>query len=231
MKFTLLLTFIIAVCSMPYASGQNANKSSGKMITITGKVMNSDNNPVKGAVFYIDDVETPFRSKSNGSYKVKVSPESLILQIRMSEYSDAESLINGQTIINFNLKPVSHNPASKTEIKGKDKKSTDTGIPPVKPKVKKMNTYSDIYQMIRTEVPGVTLNGRNVQIQQGHSFIGSSNALIVVNGVIVNDIGYISPLDVKSITVLKRSEATIYGERGTNGVLVITLVNGADKNK
>jgi TonB-dependent SusC/RagA subfamily outer membrane receptor len=94
-----------------------------------------------------------------------------------------------------------------------------------------MNTYNDIYQMIRGEVSGVIVSGRNVQIQQGHSFFGSSEPLFVVNGTIVNSIDNINPLEVKSITVLKGSSAAIYGVRGANGVISINLINGSEKDK
>ena len=231
MKLINLLPFVLALCFLQYSSGQNADKHSGSLITITGKVLNSDNNPVKAAVFFIDDVETNFRSRNNGTYKLKVSPEAIILGIRMPGYSDAESLINGQTNINFVLKPSPGEPALKTAVKTKDKNTANPDINPVKHKARKINTYPNIFEMIRGEVSGVIINGTNVQVQQGHSFFGSSCALFVVNGVIVNNIDYISPMDVKSITVLKRSEASNYGERGTNGVVIITLLSGADRDR
>ena len=83
--------------------------------------------------------------------------------------------------------------------------------------------------MIRGEVSGVIVSGRSIQVQQGHSFIGSSTPLFVVNGVIVQTIDNINPVEVKSITVLKGSAASIYGVNGTNGVISITLKNGTEK--
>ena len=94
-----------------------------------------------------------------------------------------------------------------------------------------MNSYNDIYQMIRAEVPGVVVNGRSIVIQQGHSFFGSSTPLFVINGVIVTSIDNVNPLEVKSIKVLKGSAAAIYGQQGTNGVITITLKNGTEQEK
>jgi TonB-dependent SusC/RagA subfamily outer membrane receptor len=45
----------------------------------------------------------------------------------------------------------------------------------------------------------------------------------VVDGVPVQSIDDISPRDVKDISVLKGASAAIYGSRGANGVIVITL--------
>jgi outer membrane receptor protein involved in Fe transport len=92
-----------------------------------------------------------------------------------------------------------------------------------------MNTYNNIYEMIRCEVNGVTVSGRNIQIQQAHSFYGSSTPLFVVNGIIVQSIDNINPLEVKSIGLLKGSSAAIYGVNGSNGVISIKLKDGSDK--
>ncbi len=96
-------------------------------------------------------------------------------------------------------------------------------------KTVKINTYTDIYQMIRQEVPGVVVSGRSIMVQGPNSFFGSSQPLFVVNGHRVNSIDNINPLDVKSIRLLKGSYANIYGSEGANGVISITLLNGSEK--
>ncbi len=159
-------------------------------------------------------------SKSNGSYKLKVSPSAVNLEVRSDEYGFSEIPINGQTDIDFILPGIPVNPEEKSaEAKTSASKS------------KKINTYSNIYQYIRGEVSGVVVSGRSIQIQQGHSFFGSSTPLFVVNGVIVPSIDYINPVEVKSIEVLKGSAAAIYGVQGSNGVLSIKLLNGSEKSK
>jgi len=45
---------------------------------------------------------------------------------------------------------------------------------------------------------------------------------------VVSSIDNISPRQVKSITVLKGSDAAIYGSRGAGGVIMITMI-GAGK--
>jgi outer membrane receptor protein involved in Fe transport len=83
--------------------------------------------------------------------------------------------------------------------------------------------------MIRQEVRGVVVSGRSIVVQQQNSFFGSTQPLFVVNGVRVNSIDYISPTEVKSIQLLKGSNANIYGNEGANGVISITLLSGKDK--
>ena len=228
MKWNKILVLVLAVCLSHASSGQKANKGSDKPITITGKAVTQNQEPVIGAVLYIDNVKTSSITKDDGSYKIKVSPAAVTLEVRSSRYGNSETIINGQTDINFTLNGAegkSSSPGENAKVKGVADSDKNTGVK----KARRMNTYNDIYQMIRGEVSGVTVSGRSVQIKQGHSFFGSGEPLYVINGVIVNSIADVNPVEVKSIKALKGSEAAIYGVRGSNGVISITLKNGSEK--
>jgi outer membrane receptor protein involved in Fe transport len=108
-------------------------------------------------------------------------------------------------------------------------KNTRLDPPPKPVRAKKINAYTDIYQMIRQEVPGVVVSGKSIVVQQPNSFFGSTEPLFIVDGVRVNSIDYINPTEVKSIQLLKGSYANIYGIEGANGVISITLISGKDK--
>ena len=51
--------------------------------------------------------------------------------------------------------------------------------------------------------------------------ISPQDPLFVVDGSVVSSIDYILPVDVKNISVLKGHETSIYGTRGSNGVILI----------
>ena len=231
MKRNNILALFIAGSLVQFASGQNTSKKSDKTITITGKVLNLDQKPIEGAIFYIDNVRTSYKSKSNGSYKIKVSPSALKLMATSPEDGICDTMINEQTTLNLTLNGIADTQASEPVDAGKETGRHDSGNKPAKSRAKKMNTYANIYQMIRGEVSGVVVSGRNIQIQQGHSFFGSSEPLYTVNGIIVPSIDFVNPVEVKSIAVLKGSAAAIYGLHGTNGVISITLINGSEKEK
>ena len=57
----------------------------------------------------------------------------------------------------------------------------------------------------------------------------SDTGMFVVDGLPVNTIDNIQPLDVRSISILKGSSAAVYGSRGSNGVIIINLLHGDDK--
>ncbi len=73
--------------------------------------------------------------------------------------------------------------------------------------------------------PRITLRGNR-------SIRGNNQALVVLDGVPVpqNTIGYLNPNDIESITVLKGGQAaTLYGDDGVNGVLVINTRKGTGR--
>jgi TonB-dependent SusC/RagA subfamily outer membrane receptor len=226
MKLNKILFLIFSICLSLIAYGQKPEKKSDKPFTVSGKVFSIDKEPVEGAVFYIDNVKTSYRTDSRGSYKLKVSASALNLEARSAQYGVSKTPINGQSKINFTLNGI---PDNETFVPGDSVKVQNPYDG--KKRARKMNTYSNIWQMIRGEVSGVVVSGRSVQIQQGKSFFGSSTPLFVINGVIVQSIDNVNPVEVKSIEVLKGSQAAIYGVRGANGVISITLLNGSEKEK
>ena len=84
--------------------------------------------------------------------------------------------------------------------------------------------YRDIYEMIEGKCAGVEVEGHKVRIRGAGSKNNSGDPLFVVNNTPVSDVSYISPYDVKSITVLKdAASCAIYGIQGANGVILIEL--------
>ena len=91
-------------------------------------------------------------------------------------------------------------------------------------KDKSTTSYRTIYDMMRGRIAGVIVQQDNTIIIRGiNSIRNNSEPLFVVDGNVVFSIDYIVPSEVQSITVLKDAEASIYGSRGSSGVIVIKL--------
>jgi TonB-dependent SusC/RagA subfamily outer membrane receptor len=97
----------------------------------------------------------------------------------------------------------------------------------VKPNEDRKSNIS-LDDMIR-RLPGVQVSGsgRNarIKISGAESFMSGTDPLFVLNGNPMPNFAQlysvVNPNDVASVTVLKGSDATIYGSRGANGVIVI----------
>ncbi|MGH7480681.1 MAG: SusC/RagA family TonB-linked outer membrane protein [Longimicrobiales bacterium] len=62
---------------------------------------------------------------------------------------------------------------------------------------------------------------------RGVGTLNDASPLFVVDGMLLDDIGFLSPNDIESIEVLKDASATsIYGSRGANGVIIVTTKSG-----
>ena len=94
---------------------------------------------------------------------------------------------------------------------------------------KQSASYTTIYDYLRGRVPGLyvgnaTTGGKpEMRIRGINSASMSNEPLILVNGIEMNDISNISPSSVRSVEVLKDASSSIYGMRGANGVILITL--------
>jgi TonB-dependent SusC/RagA subfamily outer membrane receptor len=76
-------------------------------------------------------------------------------------------------------------------------------------------------------VPGVQVDehsgGRiSVVIRGRNTFQGGREPLYVLDGMVIQGIDGLNPMNIESITVLKNADATaVYGSRGANGVILI----------
>ena len=88
---------------------------------------------------------------------------------------------------------------------------------------KDYSKYQNIFELIRSEIPGVKVEGTNVYTTKGLSFSLSSQVLYDVDDMIVSDISYVAPVEVEKIDYIDDAGAAAYGMRGANGVIKIIL--------
>ena len=221
--YVVLLSFL-CICSL---SAQKSNKK----ITITGTVLDAVKGPISNAIIMIDGVKTNSLTDVKGNYKIKVKPDALKVGIFTFGNGIKEEVIGGRTEINFIFGTLS-NQQPDLNVKPGDE-ATDVGYGTVKKKDltqsvtkiegtdNKYASFTSITDLIQRKVSGAKISGSSVILQDSKDLFGSVPALIVVDGVAMNDIPDISPTVVKSIEVLKGSAASMYGSRGFGGVIII----------
>jgi len=103
------------------------------------------------------------------------------------------------------------------------KKDLNYGVSHLENDNQEFCSYSDVFELIRGQLSGVTVSDNEVYVRGGkNSFTpGASIALYVVDNQPTNSLDWIQPCAIKSINVLKDANAAIYGVRGSNGVVLI----------
>jgi TonB-dependent SusC/RagA subfamily outer membrane receptor len=234
MRFLLAIALSLLVCFPGVSTGQKQ----GKKITISGKVTNARNEPVAGAAIFIDKVKTNVVTGIDGYYKIKVKPDAGEILVFTLFDGAAEQIINGRSVIDIKLEgDTSGIPGSAKEGKQEGRQVNDKTVRDINKseasviefKASRSPVYQDIYDMIRGKLAGVEVSGKSIKIRGTNSLNISTEPLFVVDGVIVSSVDGVVPDDVKSIEVLKGPDATAYGTRGSNGVILITRRSGKDQ--
>ena len=203
----------------PAQAQKSANKPDKKYL-LKGIVTDINSVPVAGAFIFTDSTLTKVTTDGTGAFRIRLNSLVKMLYIGSPGAGYAQVDPRGQAFVNIVLNNDNDVPAFVKSPK----------LTAVKQhRENRVNTYNDIFQMIRQEVPGVLVSGKNIVVQGPNSFLGSTTPLFLVNGVRVPSIDDINPVEVKSIKLLKGSNANIYGVEGANGVISITLKTGADR--
>jgi len=229
-------TFLLVIFSLTLSFSSFA-QNSGKKYYITGQVLDVNNKPVSGAAVLIDNKSTDVSTDENGMYKVKVKADAVLISIFNLASGVVNEEIKGRTVINFKLdnalpaaNAVKQENTDNEEVNigygSAAKKDLPSNIGTVDGKKNKYATYQNVYELIRGEVPGVDVNGTKIRIRGLGTINGSSDPLVLINSVEVSidSLVSIDPRMVKSISILKGSDASIYGSRGANGVILITMI-------
>jgi|WetSurSiteA1Bulk_404760.scaffolds.fasta_scaffold29920_2 TonB-dependent SusC/RagA subfamily outer membrane receptor len=225
------IAFLLVIL-LPFFSNIYAQKPAKKFI-ITGKVTDINGSPVSGAVVLIDNKSTEVVTDAEGIFKIKVKNDAANIAVFKPMGGLVEEKINGRTVINFRLSGGTSPQTSDKQATSDNekvnigygyaaKKDLSTNVKTINSKNKKSASYSNIYEMIQSSDPSVQVNGTKITIR-GINSINSTDPLLIVDGNIVSSIDDISPQNVESIEILKSADAAIYGSRGANGVIMITL--------
>lgn len=106
---------------------------------------------------------------------------------------------------------------------GKQMKENNTyAISKLDVKENELAPYNNIFDYLKGRVAGVQVIGNKIIIRGVGTINGSTDPLILVDGIKTDDISYLNPIDVADVTVLKDASSSIYGVQGANGVILIT---------
>jgi hypothetical protein len=227
--------FLLTILILTLSIGVSAQKS-GKKYYITGQVLDINDQPVSGAMVFVDNKKSDAITDGKGMYKVKVKADAVKISILKLSSDLLNEEINGRIVINFKLNnEFPHEETVKQESADNEvvnigygsaqKKNLASTIGNINGQNKKYTSYQSIFDMIK-ELPGVQVVDEQIRIRGIATMNGSTDPLILVDGIEMSLQGLqsIVPRLVKSISVLNSSDAAIYGSKGANGVILITMM-------
>lgn len=224
--------FLCLTCFLPaYSQG-------GKEVTVSGKVVDRQREPLPGAVVLLNGTLKGVMVAEDGSYSITV-PKNGTLDVSLMGYSTVSENVDGRKEINFVLKEdniqlkeavveVGYGSERVNDVTGSvanfDIDNFDAGA-------------MSFDESLQGRLAGVLVTGGDGQpgseldmvIRGGGSLTQSNAPLYVVDGFPMEDFSAasVNSSDIASISVLKDASATaIYGSRGSNGVVIIQTKAG-----
>lgn len=226
---------LFLILTVLLAAVQVTGQKRGNLVTVTGTVTDTAMVPVSGVLMVVDGESTGLTTKRDGTYKLKIKPDVKSIGAFTYNMGSVATVWDGRSVVDLvldgragllNFTPETPEGERKIDVgygtKRRKDLTTDVGF--IDGQDEANASYTNIYDMIQGKVPGVQVNGNKITIRGVNSINLSTDPLFVVDGVVVNSIDNISPRQVKSISVLKGSDASIYGSRGAGGVILITLL-------
>jgi len=203
--------------------------------TVTGKVTDPTGEPVLGATVLVKGSSTAATTDFDGNYSIQASPED-ILQFSFAGYDTQEITVGSQSVINVafsggleELTVIGYRTATP--------ETTNISSKTISSKTIENRPNASIVQTLSGQVAGLNVftqtgqPGANstVNIRGIASINGDSEPLFIIDGAFADQDNFrsLNPQDVESVTVLKDAGAlAIYGNRGTNGVIIIKTRRG-----
>jgi iron complex outermembrane receptor protein len=230
---TLLLALTLILSVSLAANAQNR--------TIRGTVLDANlGDGVPGATVLIKGTTRGMATDIDGKFTIEVQPGDQILVISFVGYNTQEVEIGNQSDIIINLEEdiQSLEEAVVIGYGSQDKKEITSAVVGVKPEDFNKGNIANPAQLLQGKVAGLSITrpggnpnaGFNIRLRGLSTFGANSSPLIVLDGVIGASIENVDPNDIQSIDVLKDgSAASIYGARGSSGVILITTTKRSSK--
>lgn len=231
------ITMLLLVAQISFAQNR----------TVTGKVTDSkDSAGIAGATVSAKGTRVAVQTTSDGSFSISVPSNTTILVISSVGFASQEVSIDGRSSVEV-LLIVTNATLNEVVVTGYGsvrRKDLTSAITTITSKDFTKGPITTPEGLINGRVAGVQITtpsgapgaGARILIRGGASLSASNSPLIVVDNVpldnngisgAANPLSLINPNDIESFSILKDASATaIYGNRASNGVIIITTKKG-----
>lgn len=201
-------------------------------LTVGGQVKDKrDGTTLPGVTILLKGTQTGAVTDINGNYSIQ-APSDGVLQFSFIGMKTIEAPVGGRTRIDVEMESLV---SSLDEVVvvgyGSTKKMDLTGsVTTIKSDRISYQPAANIGSVLQGKVAGVQVTNSGapgaaptIRIRGLGTVTSVADPLYVVDGVVTNDISFLSPADIETTTVLKDASASaIYGIKASNGVIIIT---------
>ncbi len=203
---------------------------------ITGKVQDQDGLYLPGATIVVEGTSNATTSDFDGNFSISANNGDKLI-ISFVGYDAAEVVVDGKNLVAILNLDTELDEVIVTGYGVYDKKRYTGSAVTIDSEPISRKNISNISRGLVGEASGLTVvsnsgqpgTSATIRIRgKAGSVNGNSAPLYVLDGVPYNgNINAINPNDIESTTILKDAAATaIYGNRGANGVILITTKRG-----
>lgn len=207
---------------------------------VTGRVTNDNGEGLPGASVTVKGSTAATVTGDDGNFTISVSDPNAILQISFVGLGKKEVSLNGKNKVEVVLSTSKSGALSEVVVVGygtQSREALTTSISKLDTKVLENVPYSNLASAMQGTLSGVRVQSTSGQpgaaprvIVRGGTSINNPNGaapLYIVDGIIRSDLSNIPSEEIESLQVLKDAASTsIYGARGSNGVVIVTTKSG-----
>lgn len=207
-----------------------------QILKVSGRVFAADDSSaLPGVAVMVKGSSSGTSSDLDGYYSISVEKGSTLVfvcfgfaekEVVVLESSELNVYLENDTLMMDEVVAIGYGVVKKSDLTG--------SVASVKGDKLQNAPVSGLDQALQGLAAGVTVNsnsgqpGAAAEVRiRGIGTVNGSSPIYVVDGVIVDDINFLSPNDIASTEILKDASATaIYGSRGANGVILVSTVKG-----
>lgn len=222
----------------PHATLSFPHRHQAADTPITGSVLDEKGAGLPGVTIVLKGTTLGTTTGVDGSFALRIpdGTPTPTLVISSVGYERQEVAVGGRTTFSVKMAP-STQQLDEAVVVGygtQEKRTVTNAVTTVQGSELAKLTVADVGSALQGKAAGVTVVGAGSEpgatpqiLIRGISTINGNSPLFVVDGLPVNDINYLNPKDIATLTVLKdAASAAIYGSRAANGVVLITTKAG-----
>lgn len=233
LKIVPLLFFVMAQGMTLAADG---SLPQGQSITITGRVIGSDNQePLPGVSVAVKGTAQGTLTDADGNYTI-IALATDVLVFSSIGYLKQEIQVSQRAVINLTLEAdatmlnevvVAGAVIRQSELTGAVSRMDGDQLAEIPTASLAQAMTGRMTGVLVQNNPGVS-GGASIKVRGNNSIQFGKDPIYVVDGLIMDGgINLINPNDIETIDVLKDASSTaIYGSRGANGVVIVTTKKG-----